>query len=199
MHRVLVAYATNAGSTAEVAQVVGEALVGSGAEVEVRRIEDITEIGGFAAVVVGAPMIMGWHRAAVGFVKKHRRELAAKKVGYFLTALSMTQVPHHLEGILIAVDPALAKAPKKEGRLTFKERFATVDEYVGPVLRAVSEVAPVGVGVFGGKLDPSRLKWWQRIFVTRIIGARPGEYRNWPFIREWAARLASEIARSGGE
>jgi len=200
MHRVLVAYATNAGSTAEVAEVVGEVLAGSGVEVEVRGIEEITEIGSFAAVVVGAPMIMGWHREAVGFVKKHRRDLAAQKVGYFMTALSMTQVPHHLEGISVAVDPALAKAPKKgEGRLSFKERFATVDEYVGPVLRAVPEVAPVGVGVFGGKLDPSRLKWWQRIFVTRIIGARPGEYRNWPFIREWAARLASEIARSGGD
>lgn len=195
MPRVLVAYATNAGSTAEVAQVVGEVLTGSGAEVEVRRIEEITEIGSFGAVVIGAPMIIGWHRAAVGFAKKHRRELAAKKVGYFLTALSMTQVPHHLEGVSVAVDPALAKAPKKAGRLSFKERFATVDEYVRPVLRAVPEVAPVGVAVFGGKLDPSRLKWWQKLFVTRIIGARPGEYRNWPFIREWTAGLASEMLR----
>jgi len=130
------------------------------------------------------------HRAAVGFVRKHRRELAAKKVGYFLTALSMTQVPHHLEGISVAVDPALAKAPKKgEGRLSFKERYARLSNYVQPILTAARPAKPVSIGVFGGRMEYGRLKWWAVLFVMVIIQARAGDLRNWDAIRLWAASL----------
>lgn len=193
MVRVLVAYATNAGSTAEVAEAVGEELTRTGAQVEVRRLDETAGIEGYGAVVVGAPMIMGWHRAALKFVRKHQHELAKVKVGYFLTAMSLTQTQHHLRETSVAVDPGLAKPPRRADRLAFRERYSTVDEYVGPMLKAAPEVKPVSVGVFGGKLDLTRLNWWQRLFVTKVIRARPGEYRNWPFIREWAARLGADI------
>jgi len=195
MDGVLVAYTTNAGSTAEVAQAVGEEIARAGAPVHVRPLDEVAEIVGYRAVVVGAPMIMGWHRAARRFVKMHQGELARVKVAYFLAAMSLTQTDHHLGAVPLAVDPGLAKPPRQAGRLSFRERFCTLDEYVGPVLKAAPEVKPLGVGVFAGKLDPARLSWWQRLFVLRVVGAQPGEYRNWPFIREWARRLGEEIGR----
>ncbi len=63
MNRILVAYATMAGSTVEVAQAVGEEIAKSGLQVDILP---ISEINGFEAddgVAVGGPMIMGWHWA----------------------------------------------------------------------------------------------------------------------------------------
>jgi hypothetical protein len=47
----------------------------------------------------------------------------------------------------------------------------------------------VSIGVFGGRLEYGRLKPWAVLFVMFIIRAQAGDKRNWPAIREWAARL----------
>ena len=62
-----------------------------------------------------------------------------------------------------------------------------------PALRAARSVRPVSVGLFGGRLELFRLKWWQMLFVPVIIQAQPGGSHNWPFIREWAAGLRSVL------
>ncbi len=64
MNKILVAYTTNSGTTEEVAQAIGEELGKRGNAVDVRRLEEVTSLEGYQAVVVGAPMILGWHRAA---------------------------------------------------------------------------------------------------------------------------------------
>ncbi len=139
-------------------------------------------------------MIMGWHHSAVSFVKKHEQELSKITVAYFLTAMSLTKYNQQKLGeTLVFVDPKLAKSPKNGNRPSYKERYATVEKYLQPVLQAAPEVRPVSVGFFGGKLDLSRLNWWQKLFVQQIIRARPGDYRNWPFIKEWSARLGSQL------
>jgi menaquinone-dependent protoporphyrinogen IX oxidase len=47
----------------------------------------------------------------------------------------------------------------------------------------------VSLGVFGGRLEYGRLKWWAVLFVMVIIQAPAGERRNWAAIRSWAAGL----------
>ena len=194
MKKILVAYSTNAGSTVEVAQAVGEELGMGGNQVDVRTIKDVTSFEEYGAVVVGAPMIMGWHLPAVNFVKKHEQVLSKLPVAYFLTAMSLTQVEYQdFEGISISVDPRLAKPPKNPGKLSFRENYATVKNYLPTALKAAPMVKPVSVAFFGGKLDIMRLRLWQKLFVMIVVQAQPGDYRNWTFIREWANDLYTRL------
>ncbi len=188
--KILVAYTTNSGTTADVAQAIGEELGKDGAQVDVRRVEEVTGLDSYTAVVVGGPMILGWHRTAVKFVKEHQQALSRVPVAYFLTAMSLTQTGEtSVDGAPIYVDAKLAKAPKDAARLSFRERYATATNYLRPVLKAAPSVKPVSAGFFGGKLELYRLNLWQKLFVLLIIQAQPGDFRHWPVIREWAAGL----------
>ena len=187
--KVLIAYATNSGSTAEVAQAIAEELSKDGSQVEVRRLAEVTSVEPYSAVVIGAP-ILGWHRAAVNFVKKHQQALGQVPVAYFFTAISLTQTNENRIGAIpICVDSGTAKPPANANRMSFRERYATVSNYLGPVLKAAPSVKPVSVGFFGGKLELFRLNLLQVLFVMVVIRAQPGDYRNWPVIRDWATHL----------
>jgi menaquinone-dependent protoporphyrinogen oxidase len=191
---ILVAYATNAGSSAEVAQTVADELAKNGAAVDVRSLPEVTGIDGYDAVVVGAPMIMGWHRAAQKFIRQHRQELSRVPVAYFFMAVSLThQGETQVNGVPVWVDTRRAVSPKEPGRFGFRERYSLVSNYLGPVLRAAPEVNPVSAAFFGGKLDLGRLKLLQMLFVLLIIQAQPGDYRNWDYIRQWADHLHSAL------
>ena len=190
MNKILVAYTTNSGTTEEVAQAIGEELGKRGNPVDVRRLEEIANLDGYQAVVVGGPMILGWHRAAQKFVRQHRQELAKLKVAYFFTAMRLTQTGEsQIEGIPLAIDPELAIPPAKPNRLSLPERYATPANYLRPARKAAPQVKPVSAGFFGGRLDMYRLRWWQALFVMVVIRAQPGDKRNWDFIRGWAAGL----------
>ena len=194
--RVLVAYASNAGSTADVAKAVGEELTAAGATVEVRHVRELAaaDLRGWDAVVVGAPMILGWHRDAEKFLKANREALARVPVALFATAMTMTATEDApRSGVPVFVDPKLPKPPAAAGRLGFKERFTTLDHYLGPMLGSAGELRPVSVAFFRGKLDFGRLKFLQTLFVMLIVAAQPGDYRNWDAIRGWARELPARF------
>jgi len=194
MKHILVAYATNAGSTVKVAQVIGEELGLGGATVQVLPLAQVASVEACDAVVVGAPMILGWHGDAKKFVKKHQAALGRARVAYFATAMSLTQTDDTRVGDTpIFVDGGLAQRPKNPKRLGIKERYATAANYVRPMLAAAPSVRPVSVGLFGGRLDMYRLPFLQMLFVMAIIQAQPGDRRNWEAIRGWATRLRSDL------
>jgi menaquinone-dependent protoporphyrinogen oxidase len=190
MKKILVAYATMAGSTAEVAQAVAEEIAASGVQVDVLPLNQVHDLSVYNGVVVGAPMIMGWHRTALRFLRKNRRALEPIPFALFLTAMSLTgSTETSLAGLPLTVDENLPKPPQQAGRLNFRERYATLSNYLRPLLRATRPAKPASIGVFGGRLEYGRLKWWAVLFVMLIIQAPAGDRRNWPAIRAWAAGL----------
>ncbi len=190
MKRILVTYSTMAGSTAEVAQAVAQEIVAKGAQVDVLPLSEVTSLTMYDGVVIGAPMIMGWHRAASSFLKKHRDELQHIPFAVFVTAITLTQTGEtDVSGIPLVVDADLAKPPSRRGHLSLRERYACVSNYIGPILRAVRPAKPFSVAVFGGRLEYGRLKWWAVVFAMFIIQAPAKDRRNWTAIRGWASGL----------
>ena len=154
MKSVLVAYATFAGSTVDVARAIGEELAKSGLKVDVLPIGDVKGVDGYDGVVVGGPMILGWHRAALGFIKKHRRAFQRIPLAVFVLAMSLTRTSEtSVGGLAIYIDEKLPKLPQEEGRLTFRERYARLSNYNRPILAAAGPRKPVSIGLFGGRLD----------------------------------------------
>ena len=190
MKKFLVAYSTNAGSTAEVAETIGETLRQEGAQVDVRRIKDAKEVSPYDAVIVGGPMILGWHKEAVKFLEKHQKALSEMPVAYFFTALHLTKTGRASLGrVSIYQDPALALSPKNENKLSFKEKHTTAESYLEPALKKAPLVKPVSAAFFAGELDYSKLNILHKLFVKVIIRSPAGDFRNWEAIREWTSSL----------
>jgi menaquinone-dependent protoporphyrinogen oxidase len=194
MKRILVTYATMAGSTTEVAHAVGEEIAKSGLKVDVIPLNKIRSLEAYDGVVVGGPMIMGWHRVALSFLKKHRDTFQHIPLAVFVMAMSLTQTGEtSLDGVPVYIDENLPQPPQKIGSLTFRERYARLANYLQPILSATRPVKPVSIGVFGGRLEYGRLKWWAVLFAMLIIRAPAGERRNWTVIRSWAAALPAAL------
>lgn len=194
MTKILVTYATMAGSTAEIARAVGEEIGKTGLTVDVLAIKDVTVLDIYDGVVLGAPMIMGFHRDGLRFLRRHRKELQRLPLAVFVTAMSLTRTPDmSLGDIPLTVDEKLPKAPVNPARLTFRERYAQLQRYLEPVLAAVKPAKPVSVAVFGGRLEYGRLKPWAVLFVMLVIQAAARDMRDWDAIRGWAAEVAKRF------
>jgi menaquinone-dependent protoporphyrinogen oxidase len=190
MNKILLSYATMAGSTAEVAKAVGEEIAKNGLRVEILPLGEVTDLEDYYGVVIGGPMILGWHRDALRFLRKNRDSLQRMPLAVFVTAMSLTQSGDtRVDGVPVYVDEKLPKPPEKEGHLNFRERYARLSNYIRPILRATQPAKPEAIGIFGGRLEYGRLKWWAVLFAMLIIQAPAGDRRNWEAIREWAASL----------
>lgn len=123
MPRTLVTYASNRGTTAQIAEVVAEVLSESGAEVDVMPVQRARDLRGYDAVVLGSACQMGrLIGPARRFVKKHSSELQCVPVAYFTV------------GAIMSKDTA--------------DTRAQMEKFVEP-LRQVKE--PVSVEFFGGR------------------------------------------------
>jgi menaquinone-dependent protoporphyrinogen oxidase len=190
MEKILVAFTTMSGSTAEVAQAIGEEIASDGVEADVLPLEKVTDLTAYNAVVIGAPMIIGWHRSAITFLKKYRKALEHTPLAIFAMAMSLTSTDEMaVKGVPVCVDQILAKPPRNPQHPTFRENFASITRYASPMLHAAGNNKPVSVAFFGGRLDYTRLKPLARLFVMLIIQAQPGDRRNWQAIRTWAGSL----------
>lgn len=135
-------------------------------------------------------MIMGWHRAALRFLKKHRKAFERIPLAVFVLAMSLTQTGEtSVEGFPVYVDEELPKPPANQERLSFRERYARLPNYLRPILKATRPYKPASIGVFGGRLEYGRLKWWAVLFAMLVIQAPAGDRRNWTAIRSWADGL----------
>jgi menaquinone-dependent protoporphyrinogen IX oxidase len=192
--RALVVYATRHGSTQEVADAVAGQLRGAFAEIDVHEVKTAPPPAGYDAVVVGGPMIMGWHRDAKKYLKHHRDQLSRVPFALFVTAASLTEDGlEEVHGVPVAKDTWLVKKPRNAARLTRKERYALPAHYVEGIAAACGTARPRSIAFFAGSLDLTTMNIFEKLFVLLVIGATPGDGRHYDFIREWAAGLGNAL------
>ncbi|MEU8344857.1 flavodoxin domain-containing protein [Spirillospora sp. NPDC048832] len=124
MIRVLVAYASERGGTAEIADWIGAALRRAGVEADVRPAGEVSELDGYGAIVVGGALYEGrWHREARRFVRHHAGDLAGRPVWLFSSGpLDHTAREHAIDPV-----PGVAKIADRlhaRGHATFGGRLA---------------------------------------------------------------------------
>jgi menaquinone-dependent protoporphyrinogen oxidase len=128
---LLVAYASNHGSTREVAEAIGRSLQEAGIGTDVRPVEEVHDLTGYAAVVLGAPLYMGrWQRHAHAFLRHHRDALAERPLAVF------------------------ALGPLHDDPKEWSEARAQLDTALSR-----HDVQPVLVELFGGRVDPAHLRF----------------------------------------
>lgn len=164
--RILVAYATAAGSTAEVARAIAEELSGGGM-VEVRPAKEVQDLSPYRAVVVGSGIRAGQvYRAALAFLERHQEALGKVPLAYFIVCLTM-------------------KEDTEENR-------QEVEGYVDQMRQKVPQAQPVGVGLFAGKLDYKAIPFPFRL-ILKAMKADEGDFRDWDAIRAWGASLRPRL------
>lgn len=81
---VLVAYASENGSTTRIAETVADVLRKGGLTVETSAARSVASVASYDAVVVGGALYAGrWHKDARRFVRRHRGELVERPVWFF--------------------------------------------------------------------------------------------------------------------
>ena len=168
--KILVTYASRAGSTVGVAEAIARILAESGAQVEVRSMTDVEDLTAYTAVVAGSAIQnKQWLPEAVDFVRANRAELSRKPFAAFLVCMTLAM---------------------KNG-----ENYRPfVAEFLAPV-RAL--VRPVSEGLFAGVLDISKVPLFSERIKFRLsvlFGVwTEGDHRDWKAIRSWAESLAPRL------
>lgn len=166
---VLVAYASKYGATKEIAEKIADVLVDAGLKTELHPVEEIRDLAGVEAVILGSAVYIGqWRQEAAEWLKNYQEPLSRLPVWLFSSGPTGEGDPSEL----------------MQG-FTFPEALKS----------AADHIQPRAIAFFHGVLDRNKLSIGERAIV-RMLKAPVGDFRNWDSITAWAGRIARELSRS---
>lgn len=167
MTRVLVAYASKNGSTAEIAEAIAKELRGHNLDVDCLEAGDVRQLDPYQAVVLGSAVYMKrWQGSARRFLHRHHQTLPTLPWWVF------------------------SSGPVGEPKPT-DDKTA---EWLEPP-KIIAEVERLGARehvVFGGRVPATPHNFIERSMAKNT----PPEFadlRNWEEIAAWAARIADQL------
>jgi menaquinone-dependent protoporphyrinogen oxidase len=141
--RVLVAASSKHGATGEIAAEVGRVLEARGLEALVMRLEDVFDVHGFDAYVIGSAVYAGrWMGEARRFVDRHADELAERPIWLFSSG-PIGDPPKPAAETAVKLDDAVKRTGAREHRV-FTGRLD--HRSLGLAERAVVRVVGAGNG-----------------------------------------------------
>ena len=166
--KILVAYGSYSGSTAETAIFVGKKLSEKGMQVDVMPVNKIKSIDGYNGVIIGSAIMMGKMKSSVvKFVKTNKDALSRVPVAMFLVCLTVKD------------DTA--------------ENRKIASGYLDPVK---VDIKPVSEGFFPGKVDFKKIPFPASL-LTLLPAFRnsvpEGDFRDWGKVEKWINETASKL------
>ncbi len=166
--KILVAYGSVSGSTAETAVFIGKRLSEKGLQADVKPVEKIKSIEGYDGVIIGSSIMMGkMKQSVVKFVEAKKDALLKKPVAFFLVCLTM-------------------KDDTPENR-------KIASGYLDP---AKAVVKPVGEGLFPGRVNYKTIPFPFNILtlLPAFKKAVPeGDYRDWKKVEKWVDEITTKF------
>lgn len=164
--KVLIAYASKHGSTAEIAKKIEENLNHAGFECTTTPVNQVKDLSGFQAIILGTGLYMGqWQKEAVQFVKRNMAPLADQKVWIFTSGPTGEGDPMKLVN----------------GRL-----------YPEGLRDTIEGIKPKEITVFHGSIALSKLNGFEKWIINKVKAAI-GDFRNWQSISIWADGIANSL------
>jgi menaquinone-dependent protoporphyrinogen oxidase len=162
--RVLVTAATRHDATREIAEAIEAGLVTRGFDAESRPIDEVRDLAGYDAVVLGSAVYMGrWLKPARQFAEHHGTSLAAIPVWLFSSG------------------PLGPKADLVPG------------EEPTDIAKLVNLTGAREHRMFSGRLDRERLGFAEKA-VAKAVHAPEGDCRDWSAVDGFAGEIAALLA-----
>lgn len=165
--RVLVAYGTRTGTTASVAEFIGEILCAEGADADVRDVQEAEDVAAYDAVVLGSAIRAGKLMPEIlSFAEENQTKLQAMPLAAFVVCATIQE-------------------DTEENREEVAGYLAPLRELVQPDIE----------GYFAGAIDRSKLSLPLRLML-KVMKAEDGDWRDWDVIRAWAGLLPQALGLS---
>jgi len=169
--KILVAYASRAGSTAGVAERIGKVLTKMGEDVTVKPMSEADDLKSYDAFVTGSAIqAASWLPEAMEFIRKNQELLTEKPCATFTVCMTL----------------AMSKG---------EQYRAGIVEWLTPV-RAITH--PVSEGIFAGVLDLKKVPSFSdrlKFRMSILLGFwQAGDHRKWDRIEQWASHLHDQLA-----
>ena len=166
--RVLVAYASKHGATAEVAEKIGQALREAGLPTDVLTVNRVGDLTPYKAVVLGSAVYIGqWRKEAVAFLKANEKALAGRPVWLFSTG------------------------PTGKGDPVELMKGWHFPKALQPI---ADRIQPRDIAVFHGALDQKKLSLVEK-WMVKNVKAPLGDFRVWEAVNSWAAVIADTLKK----
>jgi menaquinone-dependent protoporphyrinogen oxidase len=169
--QVLVAYASKYGSTAEIAEKIGQVLRQAGLQTDVLPVDRVQDPAPYTAIVLGSAMYIGqWQGKASKFLQANEKLLAQRPVWLFTSG--PTGKGDALELMSGWILPKSAE--------TIADR-----------------IHPRDITVFHGNVDGKKVNFLEKKLIENVK-APIGDFRDWDAISAWAAGIAEAVKISDG-
>lgn len=164
--KILVAYGSKRGSTAEIAEKIGETLRQKGLQVDVLDAGIVNDLTPYNKIILGSSVYIGlWHKNAVHFLKKNIEILEKLPVWLFICGPTGSGNPiEQMDGWFY---------PKS----------------LQPI---IERIHPRAITCFGGKLVLKTLNPFEKWIINKVK-APEGDFRDWQAVASWADTIREEL------
>jgi menaquinone-dependent protoporphyrinogen oxidase len=166
--RVLVAYGSKYGATAEIAEKIGETLRQAGLDVDVTPVKSAGPVSDYQATVIGSAVYIGQWRKEVGnFLRNNEELLCERPVWLFCSG-----------------------PPNKGDPVELLKGW----RYPQGLAPLIERLKPRDIAVFHGRVDLAKMNFFYKWMVNRTK-TPAGDFRDWNAIAGWAAKRAAALKK----